>query len=296
MSASALAEVARRHGSDFATALLYDRLGRSEPHGSFIRQIVEGGNRPADASVLRVVIVPGAFHKEYAYTGADGARIVQELKARGYRVDVLPLPAFAPLRQNAKFIAQWLARHVASPTVLISISKGGAEVKLALAAEDAAEAFQHVEAWIDLSGILEGTALVEWLRSRKLRWLGLRWWLCHMGYTIETLAELERNENGLLGAPTRLPEHITALHVVGFPLARHLSDRWARRGQRRLAELGPNDGGGILLADAAARPGLVFPVWGADHYLRPAWDIRRLLVRLVHYLEEQRVCPTAIAR
>jgi hypothetical protein len=86
---------------------------------------------------------------------------------------------------------------------------------------------------------------------------------------------------------------LTAIHVVGFPLREHLSSAWAQRGHARLAVLGPNDGGGILLADAIAREGLVYPVWGADHYLRPAWDIRRLICRLVRYVEEEALCRTA---
>ena len=42
-----------------------------------------------------------------------------------------------------------------------------------------------------------------------------------------------------------------------------------------------NDGG-ILLADVVRLSGSVYPVWGADHYLHPAWDMRPLLKRLLH--------------
>src|SRR5205814_7337630 len=54
------------------------------------------------------------------------------------------------------------------------------------------------------------------------------------------------------------------------------------RGHARLVPLGPNDGGGILLADLLDLPGEVFPVRAADHYLAPkTWDIRPLLRRIL---------------
>ena len=34
-------------------------------------------------------------------------------------------------------------------------------------------------------------------------------------------------------------------------------------------------------------PGLVYPLWGTDHYLKPAgYDVRGLAVRILHYLRE----------
>ena len=69
--------------------------------------------------------------------------------------------------------------------------------------------------------------------------------------------------------------------MVGLPLACHLRTRRARRAWRRLVALGPSDGGGILLGDLCRLPGLIYPVWGADHYLDPAWDLRPLVRRIV---------------
>jgi hypothetical protein len=67
------------------------------------------------------------------------------------------------------------------------------------------------------------------------------------------------------------------IHILGFPLRRHLAHPWAPRAYERLAPLGPNDGGGFLLGEVAQLPGTVLPVWGADHYLQPAWDAVPLL-------------------
>ena len=69
-----------------------------------------------------------------------------------------------------------------------------------------------------------------------------------------------------------------------------------RRGYRRLSPLGPNDGT-VLLEDVFALPGRVYPVWGADHYLRPAGrDMSQLVAGILGYLSERGVgCQPAIA-
>jgi len=78
-----------------------------------------------------------------------------------------------------------------------------------------------------------------------------------------------------------LPVHLRIVHVCGFPLRRHLTHPWAPRAYERLAGLGPNDGGGLLLADCARWPGILCPVWGADHYLAPNWDSQPLVTGIV---------------
>jgi hypothetical protein len=71
------------------------------------------------------------------------------------------------------------------------------------------------------------------------------------------------------------------IHVVGFPLTRHLSDALAVRGSARTAAWGPTDGGAFLLGDVSRLPGQIYPVWGCDHYLRPRWDVGRLIRALL---------------
>jgi len=106
---------------------------------------------------------------------------------------------------------------------------------------------------------------------------------------------LDRRAGGPLDFPLLLPAHLRVVHIVGFPLACHLTSRLARRSYRRLAPLGPNDGGGILLGDVTRLPGLIYPVWGADHYMRPAWDVCSLIGRIVQRMVEGTLLPTASA-
>jgi hypothetical protein len=293
LSVEALGQLAVEKGIDFATAAAYRHVCNAPRHGELIRRIEamdDGEPSTLGSPGFRVAIVPGAFYREHSHTGADGRLLVEIVRRLGYPVEVLPLDGLGRLAAGAAEIRRWLAQQGDEPVVLVSLSKGGSEIKLALA--EGHEPFRNVIAWIDLSGILEGTALVDWLYRQPLRYLGVRGILWWRGYPAAGLEDLRRGAGALLAGPLELPDGLTAIHVVGFPLRRHLSSSWAQRGHARLAPLGPNDGGGILLGDAIARAGLVYPVWGADHYLRPAWDIRRLISRLVRYVEEE-ACRTA---
>ena len=275
-----LVVLAAHHGIDFATAALYHHV-RSDARRSHFFQRIERDGPPA-AEAPRVVIMPGAFAAEYPHTGADGARVMELAVALGWPAERVNVPSLAPMAENATALCRVLAKQSGRPTVVVSLSKGGADVRAALERPDAAEVTCDVRAWVSLSGIVTGTPLVAWLRARPIRCCGARLLLRLRRQRFTVVDELRRGPGSPLDKPLVLPRGMRAIHVNGFPLERHLGDAWARRGHARLAPLGPNDGGGILLADMTRLPGDVYPVWGADHYLRPAgWDIRPLLLRIL---------------
>jgi hypothetical protein len=291
LSEEALRQLAARAGIEFATALLFDRLVRSTRHGPFIARVQSrAAEAPAALRHVTVAVVPGAFHKEDRHSGADGRLVLEAVQRLGCRVERVPLPSFGSLRAGAALIRDWLRGCAAEEIVLVSLSKGGAEVKLALAEADADETFRRVRAWVSLSGLDFGTPLAGWLRRRPWRLLPIRLLFWLRGYHYAALADLERRPGGTLDFAVQPPAGLRVVHVVGFPLARHLTSALAGRGYRRMAPLGPNDGGPILLADVLRLPGLVYPFWGADHYLRPAWDVRGLVARLL-----QAACDLVIA-
>ena len=276
-----LLQLAETEGIDTETAVIYERLRISVQQQSFIESVDNGDPPRIVDEMPRVVIVPGAFHEEYPHTGADGARMVKLANSLGWPAERVPLPSLAPMARNAAAIADFLMTRAPGPIILVSLSKGGADVRAAFARPDAATALRTVRGWLNLSGILTGTPLVGWLRARPLRCCGVRLLLRLRQQRFAVLDELRRGVGSPLDGPVRIPKRVNVIHVYGFPLVSNLSDAWARRGHARLAPLGANDGGGILLADVARLPGDIYPVWGADHYLRPSWDISPLLTRLL---------------
>jgi hypothetical protein len=274
-----LLEFSRTHGLDFATALLFDRVLNHPEHSAFYRRVESAPEAPS-GELPSVGIVPGAFYREHKNTGADGARLAAILKSMGCNVEIVPLESFGSLNQNAALVAKWLKERNDRPKVLITLSKGSADLKTALALPEACELFRSVQAWISLSGLPQGTPLVAWLQKQRLRQLGIRILLRLRGQCYAVVEELRHGPDTPLATWPPLPPHLQIIHVVGFPLRNHLAHPWATRGYERVAPLGPNDGGGFLLSDAATLPGTVFPVWGADHYLQPAWDATSLLRRV----------------
>jgi hypothetical protein len=242
-----------------------------------VRELYENVRSPLAAAIeaappierldATVVIVPGAFYRTHRHTGADGRVIRAEAERLGAQTDIIPLPNLGSIKHNARQICDWLSQRDDERIILVSLSKGSADVRAALA-EPAA--FARVVAWVNVSGALDGSPLVDWLFAGTLRSYWTRTLLWIRGHDIEAIREL-----GHRPARFRLPPHIQAVHVAGFPEREHLTTVTARRWHKRIAHLGPNDGCGLLLADTLHWPGIVYPVWGADHYLCERRDLIR---------------------
>ncbi len=285
-SAGELREIAARDGIDAATTLLYRSVRESPIHGPFIRRIEEIRGRRAPAAwdpQTILVIVPGVFYRENPRSGADGHVVREQAERLGCPTDLIPIASTGTLQQNARIICDWLARQPRRRIILASLSKGGADLKMALAQPGAGPAFENVIGWVSLCGILEGTPMAEWLLSRSPGAVLNRLYYKLRGQSLGFLDDLLYGPGHPLDCELRLPAHIQMISIVGFPLRVHLTRAIARRCHRRLTPLGPNDGG-LVLADVCARPGLVYPVWGADHYLQPKADVRDLVAAVLQYL------------
>lgn len=288
-SAEQLREITARDGIDAATALLYQSVLESPVHGPFIRRIAELRERPAPSpwrSEAALAVVPAASYRENPRTGADGRLFREQAERLGCPTDVVPLASTGTLQENARILCDWLAAQRGRPVILASLSKGGADVKRALAEPDAGRAFAGVAAWINLCGILDGTPMADWLLSGSLTPSLIRFYYRLSGQSPDFLRDLRYGAGQPLDFALRLPAHVRMVSLVGFPLLEHLSRSVTRRCHQRLMPLGPNDGG-LILADVCALPGLIYPVWGADHYLQPKdIDVSQLTAAVLQYLDE----------
>jgi hypothetical protein len=278
-SLETMRELTAMQGVDFATALLFDRISQCGRHRAFIERIDTrrhtGRERTKPAvenqTDAMLLIVPGAYYREFPGFGGDGRLLREVAEPMGFRVELIPLPSTAPLAVSAAQINEHLRRHSdhhGGHIVLASLSKGSADVKAALLREDAAEAFSRVTTWLDLSGVSHGTPLAtRMVDSIPLSAVG-RLWFWMRGYEWQMMRDLADHPASLLRGPARVPPHVRTIHLLGLPLTAHVTTRMARRDHRRLSKLGPNDGC-AMLAHAAHWPGDIYPVWGADHYLKP---------------------------
>jgi hypothetical protein len=271
---------------DQETVALFQSLVQSPKHRPTIERIdALRKELPHERSLAgySCAIAPGAFYKEFPNTGADGRLLREAAELLGCRTEVIPTPSMGSLTDNAEAILKWLSAHQNQPIILASVSKGGSDIKAALAQSGAAEAFRSVVAWISVGGILDGSPMVNWLLARPLR-LALHrvlFWL--RGYNFEVIADLRYGPGAPLSAPLVLPPHLHTIHVIGFPLTEHMTRRMTRIFRQRIAGTGPSDGA-ISLTDVGGWPGVIYPVWGADHYMRPSWELRSLAVAIFAHL------------
>lgn len=275
LTATRVGALTQEHGLDFATALLFWQVSRL-PRNAEHLGAAQAGAWPAQHEEI-IGIVPGAFHREHRHTGADGGRVLSIARDLGMAAEVVPTHSFGTLAENAGIIHHWVASRRDSRVALVSLSKGSADVKRAFSMPGSHEVFANVSAWVSISGTVQGTPLIDWLRRRTLRSWAVRLALWWRGHPRATLDDLRHGTAAPLGSWPPLPVHLRLVHICGFPLERHLVHPWAHRAFARLAPLGPNDGGGNLLSDVLDYPGIVCPVWGADHYLSPSWDTTPLL-------------------
>jgi hypothetical protein len=284
-----LARIAGERGIDFATALLYDRVRRSPEHGPFIAGIerLEPDLDRLPRLSGKVLVVPAGFYQEYPELGGDGRLACRIAGEFGLESRVLPLESRGSVRDNAAVIRREMAAEREGPAIVISLSKGSADFRLALA--EGGPEFRTVRAWVQICGVVRGSPLVDMkLGGGMWHQAVARGSMACLGVRFGVLRELAHGPGSLLAAPVEVPTGVEVISVVGFPLTSHLTGRTRARHQR-LAHLGPNDGT-TLLRDAVLEPGLVYPVWGGDHYFRVP-EVSRLLYRLFLYLGKAGILP-----
>jgi len=292
LTAENLREIAAAEGVDFATALLFDRVKRSEHHAPFIERIdgfriVNSANGANEAGrSITIAIVPAAFYKEKPHSGADG-RVVREAAIRmSFRCELIPLRSTGTLAENSTILLDWLKQHTAAKIILVSLCKGGADVKFALGASGAETRFANVRAWVNICGTLSGSPVAQWLLATKLRSFATWLFLKSGGRDFEFLQEIVPSPSGPLSGPVRLLPMMQLINIVGFPLRRHLTNGFMRRCHQFISPQGPNDGG-VLLSEACRLPGFIYPVWGADHYLRPDERVQQIIRAVLNYLTSE---------
>jgi len=277
LTPAVLAQLTREHGVDFATALWYDRVRSAEPHREFI-EAVEALD--ADAALAptsaRLLLAPAAFWREYPQFGADGAAVLGVARDLGLDAEMIRTASTGSVSENARIIREALEKEADGSVILASLSKGGADVRLALEQDPALT--RKVRAWINVCGIIHGSPLVDgmldgpWWRRLALRAFLARW---RAGFGL-----LRESRHAPFPRATA-PAGVYVVNVVACPLSAHTAGAITRR-HRQLGARGPNDGS-TLLTDAIVDGGVIYPVWGADHYFRTPDApvlIRRILLHL----------------
>ena len=154
-----LRAIVKREGIDFATAVLFDRIRRVPGNTGLIRALETATfDGMTDFARGRLLIVPALFYRERPEIGGDGAVVAQAARAAGLDVEVLPVGSGTTARENAMQLRDLLPRRISGPTVVVSLSKGCADLRLAF---ERMAVPKGLRAWVLVSGLLRPTPAID---------------------------------------------------------------------------------------------------------------------------------------
>lgn len=289
LSFDQLRDLSAERGIDFATAVAYTRTAAA--HQAFIERVRDfQGAAPKSFARWRPIalLVPNLGFGIDAKSQRVGETIAVAARELGIETRVVPTNPVGSLDENGAIIAQAIRDQSGRAAVLVSLSKGSAEVKTALARSG--PALSSVLGWINVCGLTDGSPIVNLLLERDpsaAEQLILNWYSKQDPARVLQMAraahDCGRGPGRTLSEPLEAPDNIKLVNVVAFPTRDALSYDHTRHFHSLMAEWGPNDGFG-LLADMIHQPGAAYPVWGCDHYVDRVLDVRRFTQAVLAHL------------
>jgi hypothetical protein len=238
---------------------------------------------PAGREQYLFVCVPGWLYRTHPESGADLARPRAVLAARGYAVQLAEIDENATVETNGDALATELERLAGGRRlILVSTSKAGPETQLALDRLERAGRAGHVAAWVNIGGLLNGTAVADHWDSWPRSWLAALAF-AFMGHGTESIGSMTTGARRPHFADLRLPAGVLVVTYIGAPRASEVNPG-AQNDYAILAPHGPNDGM-TLLADALVPQGVTVVERGLDHYFA-APDIDRRIAAMAQAVLE----------
>lgn len=256
---------------DFASLYLADQIARSPDNRRFrdafdearayARKNLNAGRvrLPARATDFEVIFVPGYLYKRVKMTGADFAVPRAALRRVGLLQHFVETHEDGAVEENAELVAAAIRARAQTGRrlILISASKSGPEVALALTKLTSAETRQVV-AWINAVGALQGTPLADERLLPELEQL--------IGKVdIAGMESLTTERSRRRFEAFRVPAHVLVVNYIGIPVTGSISSL-GDLGFFSLGKYGPNDGI-TLLSDSIFPGGVTLAELGLDHFL-----------------------------
>lgn len=281
----ALHELTQQRGIDMATAIFYQSILASPTHGPFVHAVdAELAVSLSMPSRLHLLIVPALYYQELPQYGGDGQAIAEIARACGLCVTVAPLLSKGSLSDNAAILWQTLCQMQSEQVMLLSLSVGGSEARIMFAEHAGAPQLEQIVGWINICGLVRGIPLASQLLGNPLRRLHAKTVCKVIGLDFDLVRELDPAHAYWQG-PLCLPPILRVVNLIGVPLHSHVQQRSLFKRYGWMQMMGPNDGTS-LLSDLIVEPGLIYPLWGADHYFRTP-QVSPLFYRLFRYLRQQ---------
>jgi hypothetical protein len=290
-----LQAIATQHGIDVATAFACRAIANHETHRDFIDEVNQGIRNASSVmptSDCAVALVPNLGFCIDPKSQLVGDQIAKAARRRGLEFAQIDTDPTRDLATNGAKVCQALLAMPFERIIMMSLSKGSADLKMALERADAEQAFARVPAWVNVCGLLDGSPVVNRFLENETaaEEIVLQWFHRRdpdqVRKILKACRECGRELKSPLSRELDLPRHLQMFNIVAFPTSDTLSYEHTRIFHALMADDGPNDGFG-LIADQISTPGVIYPVWGADHYLDRFLDVEALLSSLFAIVVER---------
>ncbi len=164
----AVNRISREASPDLAALLLAEALLEDEASATlrrFYAEELHAANAHVgalDANGYTLLFAPGWLYRSHPENGAGFERQLALATHMGMKAERIETDENASVEHNARAIADEIRRRCETGRkyVLVSASKSGPEVAVALAELSQGEA-GHIAAWINIAGVLGGSPLVD---------------------------------------------------------------------------------------------------------------------------------------
>jgi hypothetical protein len=296
-----LKHLANAYTADFATLYLARHLLENKANQAmqqaFQAEFLKLKNT-ADSSTLRqrsrfssyvVLFVPGWVYKSHPETGADLAKPRTVLTRLGIENHLVEIEESGTIEKNAAFVAQALSQYnrAGKRIILASASSGSASVAFTLGHLLHSGEALPIVAWLNIGGLLQGSALADAAVRGPKRWLvklatfAKRW-------DFASIESMTTYRSRARFRTLQIPKHVLVINYVGIPLSGDMT-KLAKDGYEDLRREGPNDGL-TLITDEIFPGGMTVVELGLDHYFQDKEiDLKTVALAqtIIHYLEHQ---------
>jgi hypothetical protein len=218
-------------------------------------------------SHITIVLIPGLFYKANQEIGGDGRQIIKLANELGFKSDTIQINPIGSLLENSNIICDYLNRNQNQKKILITISKGSADLKEASFQCHKEFMNDSIISWINLAGLNKGSHLINEIDKSFMKKLWILYYSKKIGFSYNDFLSLKvGNSNYKLNKDLSFGEKFRIINFIPFPLERHVTEL-AYDNFIILSRYGINDGLS-LLGDSFEKNAINIPVWGVDHYLK----------------------------
>jgi len=274
-------------GIDLTTSILYQAILASKRDGSFIQTLkqiplIVSKQQTTKSQTVKVLIIPAMYFQQHPELGSDGKIMHHVASQLGISTEIIPTLSLGSVQQNAEIIAHVIRQKTCDHLIICTLSKGASDFRLAME-RFIPEHAHRIQAWINISGTLHGSACVDAMLDSTVKRLWFKLLCRGIGADYGCLDEL-RTAHPFWQSKWELPHSTNVINILPLPLIPHVHKQLSKR-YHVLSYQGPNDGV-MLPHDAIYQAGFIYPVWGCDHFMRTPFIgtlLRRVFLYLLQY-------------